>query len=97
MAEKSNPSKPLEEWQVELMPYFEFVYIHAFSICENCSASASFSSLHKKYSDDWWFDEARAMKAQAWVVPETLHTFCGACAKTLGVAHNPNAYSLSEL
>jgi len=97
MDKKNDRGKPLEDWQIELMPYFEFVYIYTFSICENCSESVAFSSNHEKFTDKWWFDEARAMKAEGWVAPETLQVFCSACANGLGVRHNPNAYSLTEL
>jgi len=48
---KNDRGKPLEDWQIELMPYFEFVYIYTFSICENCSESVAFSSNHEKFTD----------------------------------------------
>jgi len=89
--------KPLENWQVELMPYYEFVFIYGVSLCENCADSVIFSSNHPQYSDGWWFDEARAMKSKGWVVPETLHAFCQSCAKEHNVSHNPKAYTLTEL
>lgn len=90
-------SEPLLEWQVELMPYFETVFIYAFGFCESCSVEVSFESEHPKFSDGWWFDEASAMKKQGWVVPKMLTVFCGTCAKEKNIKHDPNAYELRSL
>ena len=90
-------SKPLLEWQVELMPYYETVFIYSCSICESCTAEVSFESDHTQYSEGWWFDEARAMKEQGWVVPRVLVTYCEACAREQNIKHDPDAYELRSL
>ena len=90
-------SKPLEEWQIELMPYFEFVWIHSCSICEGCSESVEFESKYERFSDGYWFDEAKAMKKVGWVVPNTSEVYCKKCADVKRIKHNPKAYALTEL
>jgi len=86
--------KPLLEWQIELMPYYETVFIYGFGICESCSGEALFESVHAKFSDGWWFDEARAMKDQGWVVPRVQVAYCATCASALKLEHDPNAYEI---
>lgn len=89
--------EPLLDWQVELMPYYEAVFIYGFGICESCSVEVAFESKHPKFSDGWWFDEARAMKQHGWVVPKLQTVYCGTCSIEQGVKHNPNAYELKFL
>jgi hypothetical protein len=79
----------------ELAPYFECCYILAFSICEACGCSAEFNSNYRQFSDEWWLDEAAAMKNQGWVVSEIQVAYCAICAKKLSVKHNPNAYEVN--
>ena len=90
-------SEPLQDWQIELMPYFEVAFVYGFAFCESCTKSVSFKSEYSKFSDGWWFDEAKAMKKQGWVVPETQSAFCANCAKKQNIKHNPRAYDFSSL
>ncbi len=89
--------QPPKDWQVELMPYFEVAFIYGFGICESCAADVSFNSPHPKFTDEWWFDEAKAMKDQGWVVPKVQSAYCAKCAKEKNVKHNPKAYDLTSL
>ena len=89
--------KPIEEWQKELMPYFEMVFIYGFSFCEDCSNEVKFDSEHKQFSDGWWFDEAKAMKKAGWVIPQKQVAYCKACAISKNLKHDPSAYDLTEL
>ena len=97
MSHNSVTRKPIEDWQRELMPYFEMVFIYGSSFCEDCSNEVEFNSGHKKYSDGWWFDEAKAMKKAGWVIPQTKIAYCKECADAKNLKHNPNAYDLTSL
>jgi hypothetical protein len=78
----------------DLAPYFEYIFIFARSFCKNCGSNAEFTSSHKEYSDDWWLDEATAMKEAGWAVPMELKLYYPVCRTKLNIEHNPNAYSL---
>ena len=90
-------SQPIQNWQVELMPFFEVAFIYGFAFCESCAINVSFNSTKPEFSDGWWFDEANAMKEQGWVVPEVQSAFCKKCAKEQNLKHNPKAYDLTSL
>ena len=79
----------------ELAPYYEVCFILGFGICEHCSLEAEFSSAHRQFSDEWWLDEAAAMRSQGWVVSEQLVAYCARCSQTLGLRHDPDAHTCS--
>jgi len=43
-------------------------------------------------SDEWWLDQATAMRDQGWVIAEPQHAHCAHCAQKLGLRHDPNAH-----
>lgn len=79
----------------ELAPYFENCFLLGFSICTECGESVAFNSKHKKFSDDYWLDEAAAMKENGWVVPVIQEPYCKSCAKKLKFKHNPEAFEVN--
>jgi len=65
----------------DLLPFYDTCLIYGFGMCDGCGREQPFDSRHLKFSDGWWLDEARAMKAAGWVVPEPLQALCPECAR----------------
>ena len=79
----------------ELAPYFETCFIYGFGMCDECGDQAAFSSIHPKFSDEWWLDEAAAMRDQGWIVAELQTAHCRQCALAAGLRHDPNAHTFN--
>jgi hypothetical protein len=78
------------EIRPELAPYFEVCFILFFGICSGCGREQEFTSTHPQFSDAYWLDEARAMYAAGWVVPEPQEAFCPECAARLQLSRPPS-------
>jgi hypothetical protein len=70
-----------ENIPLELQPYFEVCFILGFGICSSCRSVVQFQSQHPRFSDGYWLDEAKAMMAAKWTVPEPQRALCSQCSK----------------
>jgi hypothetical protein len=64
----------------DLLPFFDVCFIMAFVFCESCKREPAFTSTHRMCSDEYWLDEAHAMKDAGWVVKDCTTAFCPECA-----------------
>jgi len=83
--------------QIELMPYFENVYLFCFAFCDECGENLDCTSKAKEYSDEYWMDYAKQMKDAGWVIKDIENSFCATCAESKNIKHNPKAYTLKSL
>ena len=76
----------------ELEAYFETSFIMCFGICDYCNEEIEFVSKAVMYSDEYYLDQAKAMKDQGWIIPKLHESACKECHINKKLKHDPNAH-----